>query len=62
MKVNMSGVQKVTFAWASGIIGAVGVAKLAEGNYSLGIVFMLVALALELARELLKRYGVEIKK
>lgn len=54
--MKLQNIQKVTFAWASTVIGATGVSLLSANNYFLGISLILLALSLEVAREYLKKY------
>jgi drug/metabolite transporter (DMT)-like permease len=58
----INNIQKITFAWASTVIGSLGAALLIdERNYALGIGLILLALLLEVVRELLKKYwGIEV--
>jgi len=62
IKVDFSSLQKISFAWASGVIGAVGVGFIGKGEYFPGTAFILLALGLEVLREYLKSKGIVIKK
>lgn len=55
-------IEKVSFAWASTIIGSVGAVFVGEGKTWEGIGLILLALALEVVREYLKTKGITVKK
>lgn len=58
--MKLSNIQKVTFAWASTVIGSLGAVILVdERNYVLGIAFILLALGIEVVREYLKKKGID---
>lgn len=59
---SMNSLQKISFAWASTIIGSVGVTLLvSDGRLLEGVLLIVFALWLEVAREFLKKYaGIEI--
>lgn len=59
--MNLNNISKFTFAWASTVIGSMGAVVLVEErDYFLGLGLMFVALLIEVAREVLKKYGFEV--
>ena len=61
--MKATNVQKVTFAWASTVIGSMGAIILVdERDIGLGLALMGIALAIEVVREVLKKYDLQPEK
>lgn len=60
--MNIKNISNVSFAWASVLFGSVGANLLIEKDYVLGSAFVVGALAVIILREVLKKYGIDVKK
>lgn len=54
-------ITNVSFQWAAILLGSVGAELLGNQDLVLGAVFVLLALGILVVREVLKKYGIDVK-